>query len=289
MDLSDNLAGVYQDNSSDTAPTAGSGSQGAPKPGHDRVAEYMKSLPKSGITLFSHRSAPNGFKVAVVLSELGLDYHTFNVDLARHEERLPGYVELNPNARIPAIIDHDNNNFTLWESGAIIEYICKRPQTLERSPSLAKQLIGGDSLQVQAQINAWVYFQASGHAPIIGHALQFRYIEGTSPAPGISLVAERFLAEAKRVAGVLEVYLAEKREQLTQDMDDDDDEFLTRPVWLVGDSITLADLAFIPWNHILTQLGIDLMGDFPEVFDWTQRIVSRPKVKEALSGIREKP
>lgn len=249
----------------------------------DRIAEYRKKYPKDGITLFSHRSAPNGFKVAAVLSELGIKYHTFNIDLHKHEERLPSYVELNPNARIPTIVDHDNNDFTLWESGAIIEYLCRRPQTIAQSPQMAAQLLGGDSIQLQAQVNAWVHFQASGHAPIIGHALQFRYVEANVPSTGMAIVADRFNAEAKRVAGVIEVYLAEKREQLTEDITDET-EFLQRPVWLAGENVTLADLSFVPWNQVLVKLGINLSEDYPEVHKWTQNLMSRPNVMAALGA-----
>lgn len=247
----------------------------------DRIAQYRQIYPKEGITLFSHRSAPNGFKVAAVLSELGIKYHTFNIDLHKHEERLPSYVELNPNARIPTIVDHDNDDFTLWESGAIIEYLCRRPQTIAQSPQMAMQLLGGGSIQLQAQVNAWVHFQASGHAPIIGHALQFRFMEAGFPNPGMAIVADRFIAEAKRVAGVIEVYLAEKREQLTEDMADDIAS-LQRPIWLAGDNVTLADLSFVPWNQVLAKLGINLSEDYPEVHKWTQNLMSRPKVLTAL-------
>lgn len=249
----------------------------------DRIAEYRLHMPTSGITLFTHRSAPNGYKVAVVLSELGIKYHVFHIDLEHHEERLPSYVELNPNARLPSIIDHDNDNFALWESGAIIEYLCKRPQTRAQNPAKVTQLLGGDDFRAQAQVSAWLYFQASGHAPIIGHALQFRYLEASAPSQAMYIVADRFMAEAKRVAAVLEVYLAEKREQLFQDMSDDEDEsFLHNPIWLVGNEITLADLAFIPWNQVMVKLGIEIEKDYPEVHKWTRRIMSRPKVLEAL-------
>lgn len=250
---------------------------------NDRIAEYRSHMPSSGITLFTHRSAPNGYKVAVVLSELGIKYHVFHIDLEHHEERSPSYVELNPNARLPSIIDHDNDNFALWESGAIIEYLCKRPQTKTQNPDKVTQLLGGDDFREQAQVSAWLYFQASGHAPIIGHALQFRYLEASAPSQAMYVVADRFMAEAKRVAAVLEVYLAEKREQLFQDMSDDEDEdFLHNPIWLVGNEITLADLAFIPWNQVMVKLGIEIEKDYPEVHKWTRRIMSRPKVLEAL-------
>lgn len=248
----------------------------------DRIAEYKSRMPNTGITLFTHRSAPNGYKVAIVMSELGIEYHVFHIDLEHHEERLPSYVELNPNARLPSIIDHDNDNFTLWESGAIIEYLCKRPQTLAKNPELARQLLGGDDFRQQARVSAWLYFQASGHAPIIGHALQFRYVEANAPSAAMYIVADRFMAEAKRVAAVIEVYLAEKREQITEEMSDDEDDYLQHPVWLVGDSITLADMAFIPWNQVMIKLGINLELDYPEVHKWTRRIMTRPKVLEAL-------
>lgn len=247
----------------------------------DRIALFRENMPTKGVTLFSHRSAPNGFKVAVVLCELGIEYQTFNMDLQNHEERLPSYVDLNPNARIPSIIDHDNDHFALWESGAILEYLCRRPQTQEKCPQLAKQLLGGDNLQRQAEVSAWMYFQASGHAPIIGHALQFRTVQGNA---GMTITANRFVAEARRVVGVLEMCLAEKREALMADDDSvaDESEYLDTPVWLVGDEMTLADLSFVPWNQVFQKIDISLKDDFPEVYKWNLQLMSRPCVISAL-------
>lgn len=249
----------------------------------DRIAAFRENLPTSGITLFSHRSAPNGFKVAVVLSELGIEYQTFNMNLQAHEERLPSYVEINPNARIPSIIDHDNGNFSLWESGAILEYLCKRPQTIAKCPEYARQLLGGDSLQRQAEVSAWIYFQASGHAPIIGHALQFRTVQGNTANSGMTVVANRFISEARRVVGVLEMCLAEKREMLMpDDQIPNEHEYLDTPVWLVGDTITLADLSFVPWNQVFQKIDISLKDDYPEVYKWNMQLMSRPRVISAL-------
>ena len=285
MDWEDKLVSVQQ---SDIIPGFGHGEQDVQKDSDegyvvDRIATFRQNLPKHGVTLFSHRSAPNGFKVAVVLSELGIDYHTFNMDLQHHEERLPSYVELNPNARIPSIIDHDNDDFALWESGAILEYLCRRPQTLEKCPEFAKQLLGGDNLQRQAEVSAWLYFQASGHAPIIGHALQFKSAQANVSSLGMSIIADRFAAEARRVVAVLEVCLAEKREQLaTDERCTNEEDYLECPVWLVGNDITLADLSFVPWNQVFAKVGISLEEDYPEVYKWNLRIMSRPKVMAAL-------
>lgn len=249
----------------------------------DRIAEYRRNPPSSGISLFSHRSAPNGFKVAVVLSELGIKFKTFYLDLKKNEQRSPYYVALNPNARIPAIIDHDNGDLAVWESGAILLYLCQR--------SGGDCPLWSDDLSEQSQITSWLFFQASGHAPMVGQALHFRYFHPEM----ISSAVERYTSEVRRIYGVVEMRLAEKREQLIMEMDDDsfamgtsalsESKFFEDPVWLVGNRCTIADLSFVTWNHVVDRIGINLKTDFPEVYKWTRAMLERPAVIRALAGL----
>lgn len=250
----------------------------------DRIAEYRKNPPSEGISLFSHRSAPNGFKVAVVLCELGIKFKTFYLDLKKNEQRSPYFVSINPNARIPAIIDHDNNDFSVWESGAILIYLCQRsgPRCSLWSPDFTEQ----------AQINSWLFFQASGHAPMVGQALHFRYFHPET----IDSAIERYTSEVRRIYSVVEMCLAEKREQLIMEMDEDDgfamgtsalseSKFFEEPVWLVGNHITIADLSFVTWNHVVDRIGVSLKAEFPEVYKWTRAMMARPAVIRALAGL----
>lgn len=256
----------------------------SPAPPLDRIGQYRQNLPDSGITLFSHHSAPNGFKIAVVLAELGIAWKTFYIDLKANEQRSPYYVELNPNARIPAIIDHDNNDLSVWESGAILIYLCQR-----QGPGCR---LWSDDFRVQSQINSWVFFQASGVAPMIGQALHFRYFHNEH----IESAVDRYNTEVRRLYSVVEMRLAEKREQLIIEMDEDtfilgttplsESKFFDEPVWLVGDHITIADLSFVTWNHVVDRLGISLNHEFPEVYKWTRHMMRRPAVARALAGLQ---
>lgn len=249
----------------------------------DRIAAYRNNPPSEGITLFSHRSAPNGFKVAVVLSELGLKFKTFYLDFKKSEQRSPYYVSINPNARIPAIIDHDNSDHSVWESGAILIYLCQKS-----GPDCP---LWSEDYVEQSSITSWLFFQASGHAPMIGQALHFRYFHPEM----IPSAIERYAGEVRRIYSVIEMRLAEKREQLIMEMDDEsfalgtsalsESKYFEEPVWLVGNRITIADLSFVTWNHVVDRIGINLKSEFPEVYKWTRAMMERPAVVRALSGL----
>ncbi|QNP97494.1 Protein URE2 [Yarrowia lipolytica] len=248
----------------------------------DKIAQYKLNYPDDGITLFSHRSAPNGFKIAVVLSELGLKYRTVFLDFKKNEQRSPAYISVNPNARVPSIIDHDNEHVSVWESGAILIYLCQKA-----GPDCP---LWSEDVIEQSQINSWLFFQTSGHAPMVGQALHFRYFHPEL----IPSAIERYTNEVRRIYGVVEMRLAEKREQLILEMDDEsfalgtsalsESKYFDEPVWLVGNRMTIADLAFVTWNNVVDRIGIDLKGELPEVYKWTRFMMGRPAVIRALKG-----
>lgn len=242
-----------------------------------------------GFTLISHRSAPNGFKVAIVLSELGYKYDTILLDFANGDQKSPEFLSINPNGRVPALIDHTNPEqpVTLWESGAIILYLVeKKSREEEVCPS-----IWAESLVEQSQIMSWLFFQTSGHSPMIGQALHFKYFHTIS----IPSAIERYTDEVRRVYGVLEVALSEKREALIMELDRENADsysagltpmshsrYFDTPVWLVGERATVADLCFVTWNYVVDRIGIDLKAEFPEVYKWTKHMMGRPAVMHAL-------
>lgn len=255
---------------------------------NSRISKFFQNQPMEGYTLFSHRSAPNGFKVAIVLSELGLPYNTFFLDFNVGEHRAPEFVSVNPNARVPALIDHGMDNLAIWESGAILLHLVNKYYK-----ETGQSLLWSDNLADQAQINAWLFFQTSGHAPMIGQALHFRYFHSQKIASAV----ERYTDEVRRVYGVVEMALAERREALIMELDTENaaaysagttplsqSRFFDYPVWLVGDSITIADLAFVPWNNVVDRIGINIKVEFPEVYKWTKHMMRRPAVIKALRG-----
>lgn len=253
-----------------------------------RITQFFQNQPTEGYTLFSHRSAPNGFKVAIILSELNLPFNTIFLDFNNGEQRAPEFVTINPNARVPALIDHFNENTSIWELGAIILYLVSKYLKENGECSL-----WSDNLIEQSQISSWLFFQTSGHAPMIGQALHFRYFH-SCPVPS---AVERYTDEVRRVYGVVEMALAERREALIMDLDVENaaaysagttplsqSRYFDYPVWLVGDRATVADLSFVPWNNVVDRIGINLKVEFPEVYKWTKYMMRRPAVIRALRG-----
>lgn len=253
-----------------------------------RISNFFQNQPTEGFTLFSHRSAPNGFKVAIIMSELDLSYNTIFLDFNSGEQRAPEFVTINPNARVPALIDHYQDNTSIWESGAIILYLVSKYLNEHGECKL-----WSNNIIEQLQISSWVFFQTSGHAPMIGQALHFRYFHST-PVPS---AVERYTDEVRRVYGVIEMALAERREALIMDLDVENaaaysagttplsqSRYFDYPVWLVGDRATIADLSFVPWNNVVDRIGINLKSEFPEVYKWTKYMMRRPAVIRALRG-----
>jgi glutathione S-transferase len=128
---------------------------------------------------------------------------------------------------------------------------------------------------------------------MIGQALHFRYFHSQQ----VPSAVERYIDEVRRVYGVVEMALAERREALIMELDVENaaaysagttplsqSRFFEYPVWLVGERITIADLAFVPWNNVVDRIGIDLKVEFPEVYKWTKNMMRRPAVIRALRG-----
>lgn len=253
---------------------------------------FNNPFPTDGFSLITHRSAPNGFKIAIVLSELNYQYKTIHLDFNKNDHRLPQFLQLNPNGRVPALIDHtipNHNNISLWESGSIIIYLVNKK--CKEDNNICPQ-IWSNNLIEQSQILSWLFFQTSGHAPMIGQALHFRYFHTVTVPSAI----DRYTDEVRRVYGVLEMALSERREALIMELDSENAEsyssgltplsqsrYFDSPVWLVGDRCTIADLCFVPWNYVVDRIGIDLKAEFPEVYKWTKRMMHRPAVIRALT------
>ncbi|RYP53628.1 hypothetical protein DL768_001408 [Monosporascus sp. mg162] len=201
------------------------------------------------ITLYSLPLGPNPWKVALVLEELNIPYKSEFVDF-KDVKREP-YTLLNPNGRIPAIED-PNTGLTLWESGAIIEYLIEQYDkdhkiSYAEAPEtyLAKQ---------------WLFFQVSGQGPYYGQAVWFsRHHPEKLPS-----AIKRYVDEIHRVTGVLE-------------------KALEKGDWLVGDKCTYADLSFLGWQRVAPMFaGEDIYEKFPKVGAWMKRMESRPAVRKVL-------
>ncbi|KAK0631020.1 glutathione S-transferase [Bombardia bombarda] len=210
------------------------------------------------ISVYIAPTGPNPWKVVVILKELDIPY---KVESVRFENvKSKPYTDINPNGRVPAIYD-PNTDITLWESGAIIQYLVKQYDT--------NKLLHYDTLKEQAHTDQWLHFQMSGQGPYYGQATWFRYIHPEK----IQSAIDRYANEVKRVLGVLEGVLAAKPADQQ---------------WLVGNKMTYADLSFVSWNERL----VDCLGPsaapesgfdgFPHVKAWHKTMAARPSWQAAV-------
>ncbi|KAL1950307.1 hypothetical protein VTO73DRAFT_5431 [Trametes versicolor] len=207
-------------------------------------------------TLYQSNTGTNGWKIAMVLEELGLEYHAIFLNLDKGEQRNPEHTKFNPNGRIPTLIDHENNDFIIWESNAIVTYLVDK---YDPEGKVSPKTFEGKITQLQ-----WLLFQASGQGPYFGQAVWFIR---SHPEKILSAI-ERYQKETLRVFSVLESVLSKQE-------------------WLLGDKFTVADLSFIPWNIIAVDglilrdyEGFDFAKDFPSVHKWHYAMLNRPAIKK---------
>ncbi|KAI2465421.1 glutathione transferase [Annulohypoxylon bovei var. microspora] len=213
-----------------------------------------------------HGQGPNPWKTIIVLEELGLPWDI--VWIPYGEIKSEPYTSLNPNGRLPAMID-PNKNVTLWESGAIINYLIA---TYDKGLKLT---YGDDRLEEKWLLQSWLMFQMSGQGPMFGQKVWFTYIHVEQ---NLQTVIDRYGNEVKRIIGVVDSTLRKQRQKLGLAAGD--------AVWLVGDRCTYADLAFVPWNTALSTMfpggALDLEREFPEFHRWHLGMAGRPATKKVL-------
>jgi GST-like protein len=197
------------------------------------------------IELFT-AATPNGWKASITLEELGLPYKVRRIDFNKKEQKEPWYLKINPNGRIPTIVDHGNGGFAVFESGALMIYLA------EKAGRLLPTDVKGRSLVIQ-----WLMFQMGGIGPMMGQANVFyRYAPERIP-----YAIDRYQREVRRLFEVLET-------QLT------DHEFLA------GD-YSLADIANWSWVRGYKWSGVTLDG-LPNLTRWLNAIGERPAVKRGV-------
>ncbi|MGH7786273.1 MAG: glutathione S-transferase family protein [Candidatus Binatia bacterium] len=186
---------------------------------------------------------PNGWKASIALEEMGLEYQVHPIALNTLEQKQDWYVKLNPNGRIPTIVDKDNGDFAVFESGAILIYLAEK--TGQFMPSDVK----GRSRVIQ-----WLMFQMGGIGPMMGQAnVFFRYAPEKIP-----FAIERYQRESRRLFEVLDTQLAAHE-------------------YLAGD-YSIADIANWSWVHTHTWSGVETEG-LPNLQRWQHAIAERPAVK----------
>lgn len=191
-------------------------------------------------------ATPNGHKASIALEELGLPYEMHVLDLARGVQKEPWFLALNPNGRIPAIVDRDAEDFAVFESGAILLYLA------EKTGRLLPQDAKGRSRVVQ-----WLMFQMGGIGPMMGQAnVFFRYFpEKIQPA------IDRYQGECKRLFRVLDTHLQQHE-------------------YLAGD-YSIADIANWAWVRTHRWSGVPI-DDLPHLQRWVEAIRARPAVQQGI-------
>ena len=196
---------------------------------------------------FFTAGTPNGYKVSIMLEECGLPYTVHIMNLTALDQKQPSFTSINPNGRIPAIVDHDEGDFAVFESGAILIYLAEK---------LGK-LIPTDR-RGRSRTTQWVVWQMAGLGPMMGQLNVFRhYFPERLPS-----VVDRYSRESYRLFGVLEAQLA------------------SHP-YVAGDEYSIADIACWPWifAHGWSQLSL---ADYPALQRWFAVIGERPAVKRGL-------
>lgn len=210
-----------------------------------------------GITLYSLET-PNGVKVSIALAILNIPFKIYVIDIIKNIQKEAWFIEnINPNGRIPAIIDAtgDGKSIRLFESGAILQYLVDK---YDKNNKLSYPY--GTSLYYETM--QWVYFQTSGVGPMQGQANHFKIYAATKIQYGI----DRYMNETNRLYSVLE-------RQLTKN----------GTGYLVGDHVSIADVATLGWVASSYALEMDLKSAYPLLFNWAERMIKLPGVAKGLN------
>ncbi len=196
-------------------------------------------------------NTPNGIKIPIALEELGVHYQLKKIALGSNDLRSTEFLQINPNAKIPAIRHHDGGDepVTLFESGAILLYLAETFDGLL-----------GETPAARARTLSWLFLQVAGLGPMMGNAAHFRWLKSPDP-----YALGRFRTEANRLLNLLEARLSEVE-------------------WLNGESYSIADIAHFSWVRSAIYAGFDL-PDFPILKAWAETIEERPATVQALAKL----
>jgi len=201
---------------------------------------------------------PNGVKASIMLEEIGLPYEVHMIDIGKNESWTPEFLSLNPNGKIPAMIDPDGPGgkpLGLFESGAILLYLAEKTgKFLPSDPAERYETI------------QWVFFQMAAIGPMFGQLGYFHKFAGKEIEDKRPL--ERYRAESKRLLGVLETRLAGRQ-------------------WIMGDDYTIADISMVGWvRNLVGFYGAGELVDYDSLVNvpaWLARCLARPAVERGLN------
>ncbi len=198
---------------------------------------------------------PNGYKISIMLEEIGLPYAAHAVDIGKGDQFAPEFLAISPNNKIPAIVDPDGpggHSISVVESGAILIYLAEK----------TGKLLAREGAARYAALE-WLMFQMGGIGPMLGQAHHFRLY---APEP-IPYAIDRYTNETNRLYGVMNRRLGETD-------------------YLAGD-YSIADIATMPWLRFPERQGVDL-DDYPNVRRWREAILVRPAVQRGLKLLADR-
>ena len=198
---------------------------------------------------FFYWPTPNGWKVSILLEELGLPYKMHPVNIGKGDQFDPDFLKISPNNRMPAIIDHDvdGDPISLFESGAILLYLAEKTGRFIPNSVIGKK-----------EAMEWLFWQTGNQGPMAGQLSHFvNYAVGEN-----KYSHDRYANEYERCLGVLDRRLKTRQ-------------------FILGEEYSIADIINWPWVLIAKPLGASL-ENFPHLADWRNRIKNRPAVKKAV-------
>ena len=198
---------------------------------------------------------PNGWKITIMLEELGVPYEVKYVNINKGEQFEPSFLKISPNNRMPAIIDPegpDGKPLSIFESGAILQYLGRKFGKFYPADERAK-----------VEVDQWLFWQVGGLGPMAGQAHHFRQYAPEK----LPYAINRYTNEVNRLYGVMNKRLADRE-------------------FLAGD-YSIADMASVGWTRSYKNQGQDL-EDFPHLKRWFDAILARPAVERALAVGQER-
>lgn len=213
-------------------------------------------MPSNDIHLYT-AATMNGYKPVIFLEEAQVPYDLTLIDFAKQEQKAPDYVALNPNGRIPTIVDRSNADFAVFESGAILWYLAEKYGKF--LPTDANK---------RSQTLQWLMFQMAGVGPMMGQAMYFQRIAAPNGHEEPFSI-KRYVDESRRLLEVLNTRL-EGRE------------------WLAADEYTIADMATYPWARAYVWAKVDV-SELRHLRAWFDRMDARPAVQKALTIPKAQP
>ncbi|KAK7753598.1 hypothetical protein SLS62_004456 [Diatrype stigma] len=235
------------------------------------MSEPTGLIAKSGIELLTF-GTPNGYKISILLEELkeayGLEYTWQSVNITKGTQKQPWFTAVNPNGRIPALVDHDRGGLRVFEGLAILNYLAR---TYDREHRLSFDPAGADAGAEFAEAESWTAWQHGGLGPMQGQANHFlRFAPPGDDGNKIPYAVQRYVGETERLYGVLEARLAEPRREYVAGAGP-------------AGRFSVADISILGWADVAAFAGVDLPARFPRVRAWLDRCRSRPAVRRGFA------